>query len=479
VDILAISAGTQSTQLYDEPFRPQFHYSAPHAWLNDPNGLVYFEGEYHLFYQYHPNDVIWGPMHWGHAVSVDLIHWETLPIALFPDEHGTIFSGCVVVDAENTSGLVPGGGLVAIFSYHKQTQGVAYSTDRGRTWTKYQDNPILPALRQDFRDPKVFWHETKWVMVLAAGRSIMFLTSPDLLHWETASEFDGHYRGGVWEVPDLFPMRINGVTKWVLIISVNPTAPAGGSGTRYCIGNFDGYAFTDEYPDQILWFDWGADNYAGSTYSNVGDERRLFIGWMNNWAYAEIIPTSVWRGAMTLPRELSLVNTAEGIRLSQHPILALRDLRIPLGVWENIPVEGEMTLDALTGQTLDIESEFALKDALSFGFDFFTSGVNSVRVSYDVNEHQLVFSRPDAGLRNFNTTFSAPLEPVNNRIRLRIVVDRSSVEVFANDGILAMTSQIFPDTQTTQVQLFARNGIAQMNSLRAYQLQSIWKRDQH
>jgi fructan beta-fructosidase len=237
VNILATSASAQSIQLYDEPFRPQFHYSAPHSWLNDPNGLVYWDGEYHLFYQYHPHDVIWGPMHWGHAVSTDLIHWETLPIALFPDEHGTIFSGCVVVDADNTSGLVPGGGLVAIFSYHTQTQGVAYSTDRGRTWTKYQDNPILSALRPDFRDPKVFWHETNWVMVLAAGHSIMFLTSPDLLHWEIVSEFDGHYREGVWEVPDLFPMTLNEVTKWVLIVSVNPTAPAGGGGTCYYIGD--------------------------------------------------------------------------------------------------------------------------------------------------------------------------------------------------------------------------------------------------
>jgi fructan beta-fructosidase len=320
--------------------------------------LVYFEGEYHLFYQYHPNDVVWGPMHWGHAVSKDLIHWETLPIALFPDEHGTIFSGCVVVDADNTSGLVSGGGLVAVYSYHTQAQGVACSQDCGRTWIKYENNPVLPALQRDFRDPKVFWYEDRWVMVIAAGRTLMFLRSPDLLHWETMSEFDGSYRGGIWEVPDLFPMEIEGVTKWVLIVSVNPTAPAGGGGTRYFVGSFDGRAFIDDYPDQTLWFDWGADNYAGSTYSNIADERRLFIAWMNNWVYAEIIPTSVWRGAMTIPRELSLIRTTEGIRLAQRPVSALDKLRKPLGVWENLVVGGEKTLDALNGRALDIECEF-------------------------------------------------------------------------------------------------------------------------
>jgi fructan beta-fructosidase len=316
-------------------------------------------------------------------------------------------------------------------------------------------------------------------MVIAAGSSILILTSPDLLHWEIASEFDGNYRGGVWEVPDLFPLEIDGVTKWVLIVSVNPTAPAGGGGTRYYIGSFDGRTFTDDYPDKTLWFDWGADNYAGSTFSNVTDKRRIFIAWMNNWAYAEIIPTSVWRGAMTVPRELSLTKTADGIRLIHRPIETLRKLRVLLGMWANHLVSGEMLLNTASGQTLDIDAEFELEDAQCFGIELFVSGANCVRITYDVQRHQLVFSRPDAGIHNFNPTFSAPLEPIDNRIRLRILVDRSSVEIFANDGILAMTSQIFPEVNAGQVRLFTQDGTTRVLSLSIYHLQSIWRRDEH
>lgn len=461
--------------LYDEPYRPQFHYSAPKGWLNDPNGLVYYEGEYHLFYQYHPHSTVWGPMHWGHAVSPDLIHWKTLPIALYPDEIGAMFSGCVVVDADNTSGLLPRGGLVALFSYNTQAQGAAYSTDRGRTWTKYAGNPIIPALRKDFRDPKVLWHEGQWVMVISAGNGIMFLNSPDLLHWEITGEFNGGYQEGVWEVPDLFSMTIDGVTKWVLIISVNPTAPAGGSGTRYCIGSFDGKTFSDDYPDQLLWFDWGADDYAGTTFYNAPDGRCHFIAWMNNWAYAEQIPTSVWRGAMTIPRELRLVNTENGLRLAQSPIDDLNKLRALLVKRENLTVSGTLVLDSLNDQALDLEVEFELRDAQVFGVEFFSTTAEVVRVSYDVNAQQLVFHRPNGSIHNFNPDFSAPLAAVDRQIRLRILIDRSSVELFAHDGLLTMTSQVFPEIGNASVRLFALNGAVHVQSLCAYQLQSIWR----
>lgn len=472
---MTASSNTHSSQLYDEPFRPQFHYSAPHGWLNDPNGLVYFDGEYHLFYQYHPDDVVWGPMHWGHAISRDLVHWKTLPIAMFPDEHGTMFSGCVVVDADNTSGLVPGGGLVAVYSYDRQTQGVACSQDCGRTWHKYSGNPVLPALKPDFRDPKVFWHEDCWVMVIAAGKTLMLLRSGDLLHWEPLSEFDGSAYDGTWEVPDLFPMEIEGITKWVLVVSVNPTAPAGGGGIRYFIGNFDGESFTNDYPDQTLWFDWGADNYAGSTFSSISDKRRLFIAWMNNWAYADIIPTSVWRGTMTIPRELSLVRTAQGIRLAQRPVSTLDNLRQSIGDWEKLIVDGRVTLDNLNGRTLDIECEFESMNAERFGLDLFVSETSRIRIAYDVETLQLVFSRPNAGIHDFNPLFSAPLTLVDNRLRFRVLVDRSSVEIFANGGLLTMTSQVFPELGAGQVQLFAENGIVRVSSLRAYKLESIWR----
>lgn len=466
---------TLSAQRYHEPFRPQFHYSAPQSWLNDPNGLIYYEGEYHLFYQHHPAGVVWGPMHWGHAVSTDLIHWETLPIALYPDEHGTIFSGTVVDDADNTSGLVPGGGLVAIYSYNTQTQGAAYSTNRGRTWTKYDGNPILPALRHDFRDPKIFWRDGQWIMVIAAGQSIMFLASPDLLHWGVVSEFHGGCSGGVWEVPDLFPLTVDGVTRWVLIASVNPGAPAGGGGTRYFIGGFDGRTFTDDYPDQTLWFDWGADNYAGTTFNNAPDGRRLFLGWMSNWAYAELTPTSVWRGAMTIPRELSLLKTPDGFRVVQRPVDSLADLRSPLSAWENLLLDGDLLLDALRGQTLDIELEVELGGSQSVGVAIGSEPESTVKVAYDAQMRRLVFNRPDSGIDRFTPEFYAPLEPVNGRIKLRLLIDHSSVEVFANDGIVTMTGQIFPDaTAVPHLRLFSRDGSAQVIALRAYQVRSIW-----
>ena len=465
---------TLPAQRYNEPFRPQFHYSAPQSWLNDPNGLVYYEGEYHLFYQYHPDGVIWGPMHWGHAVSIDLIHWETLPIALYPDEHGTIFSGTVVVDADNTSGLVPGGGLVAIYSYNTQTQGAAFSTDRGRTWTKYDGNPILPALRHDFRDPKVFWHDGQWTMIIAAGQSIMLLTSPDLLHWEAVSEVQGGFPGAVWEVPDLFPLTVDGVMKWVLIVSINPGAPAGGGGTRYFIGSFDGHTFTDDYPDQTLWFDWGADNYAGTTFNDVPDGRRFFIGWMSNWAYAERTPTSVWRGAMTIPRELSLVTTAYGIRLVQRPVDSLRELLSPLGAWENMPLDGVFSLGVLSGQTLDLELEVELGSVQQVGVVIGNEADSAVQVAYDVRTRRLVLSRPQGGIDRFTPEFYAPLEPVDGRIKLRLLVDHSSVEAFANDGIVTMTAQVFPADSVAQGRLFARGGSARVAVLRVYQVESIW-----
>lgn len=463
-----------SASLHDEPYRPQFHYSAPYGWLNDPNGLVYYDGEYHLFFQYHPHSTVWGPMHWGHAVSTDLIQWETLPIALYPDHLGTIFSGTVVVDPANSSGLVPGGGLVALYTYSTQTQGVAYSTDRGRTWTKYTDNPIIPALRPDFRDPKVFWHDRRWVMVLSAGQSIMFLTSPDLLQWEVVSEFGSGYEGGVWEVPDLFPMTVDGITKWLLVFSVNPTAPAGGGGTRYAVGNFDGRTFVEDTPGKILWLDWGPDNYAGTTYNNIAEGRRLFVAWMSNWAYANKVPTSVWRGAMTIPRALSLAKTSAGYRLAQRPVDALHNLRMPLGTWENITVDGPLALDAICGQTLDIELDVALADATAFGMSLSTGAEDAVRISYDVPRREMIIHRSDAGIPYFNPSFVAPLEPDDGQIRLRILVDSSSIEVFANDGLLSLTSQVFPGGDILHARVFAEHGMACVRSLRAYHLRSIW-----
>ncbi|MEL6134314.1 MAG: glycoside hydrolase family 32 protein, partial [Bacteroidota bacterium] len=329
---------------YREPHRPQYHFSPDSMWMNDPNGMVYFEGEYHLFYQHYPDSTVWGPMHWGHAVSEDLVHWEHLPIALYPDSIGLIFSGSAVIDWENTAGFqkVETPAMVAIYTYHNmegeqsgqndfQTQGIAYSLDKGRTWTKYAGNPVItnPGIR-DFRDPKVFWHGgiQRWVMIFASGDRVRLYHSPDLKEWVEVSAFgaDQGSHGGVWECPDLFPLYVDGDSsrlKWVMLVSLGNGGPNGGSATQYFIGDFDGTNFTNDNPaDQVLWLDYGKDNYAGVTYSDIlrEDGRRIFIGWMSNWQYATKVPTYPWRSAMTLARTLDLKETNAGIRLVSLPV---------------------------------------------------------------------------------------------------------------------------------------------------------------
>ena len=467
----------QSNDLYHEPYRPQYHYSPPCRWMNDPNGMVYYQGEYHLFYQYNPKDVVWGTMHWGHAVSSDLVHWTTLPIAIAPDALGDIWSGSVVVDKNNTSGLVPGGGLVALFSYGNQTQGAAYSSDRGRTWQMYSGNPILPALETDFRDPKVFWHEARqqWVMVIAAKKIIKIFTSSDLLQWDFASDFaDINFYGGTWEVPDLFPLMLNGQEKWVLIVSINPGGPAGGSGTRYYIGSFDGQTFTDENPHQVTWLDYGQDNYAGTSWASASDNRRLFIGWMNNWIYASKIPTSVWRGANTLARELSLRDTPEGVRLVQSAVPEMKQLRKPLGSWTDLAIDGKLVLDGITGQQLEIIAEFKLGTAERFGFDVLMNDSQSTRILYHVPTAQLITTRPGTGLDGVNPIAVAPMTAEDERVRMHIFVDVSSVEVFGNDGLISITSQVFPDSDSHSVGLFADKGSVTVSKLEIFALDSIW-----
>ncbi len=475
--LLTTISTAQDYKMYDEPYRPQFHFSPPTQWMNDPNGLVYYDGEYHLFYQYNPDAMVPGSMHWGHAVSTDLVHWENLPIALYPDENGSIWSGSVVVDSENSSGLVPGGGFVAVFSYDNQTQGLAYSTDRGRTWQKYDANPILPALETDFRDPKVFWHEAtrQWVMIISAKTAVKIFTSSNLIQWDFASDFtDPNFQGGVWEVPDLFPMDLDGEEKWVMIVSTTSGGPVDGNGTRYYIGDFDGQVFTDDYPDTLTWLDYGPDNYAGTTWNNVPNHKRLFIGWMNNWLYAQGIPTSVWRGADTIVREFKLIHTQDGVRLIQSPLEALTQLRQPIGTWDDVPVDGTFALDQLDGQQFELIAEFELGTAARFGIELYNKGKIPTRVMYSVATSQLVINRPGSGIGGNGTFALGPLEPENSRIKLHIFVDRSSVEVFGNDGLVVMSSQIFPEAGSEGVALFTEDGSATLLHLEAYAMHSIW-----
>lgn len=468
----------QDNTLYSEPYRPQYHYSPPCGWMNDPNGMVYYEGEYHLFYQFNPKDIFPGPMHWGHAVSPDLMHWENLPIALYPDEIGPIWSGTVVVDDRNTSGLVPGGGLVAIYSYQNQSQGVAASMDRGRTWVKYDGNPVIDALEKDFRDPKVFWHEAtnQWVMIIAVGQKAQFFTSPNLLDWELISSFAEGHLAGVWEVPDIFPMEINGQTKWVLLMSVSTLAPASGGGVQYFIGDFDGRTFTnDNPPTTVLWLDYGPDNYAGTTWNNLAD-RRVYIGWMSNWQYAGSTPTAQWRGAMTLPRVLQLVETADGIRLAQSVVEEAAALRQPLGQWDAQALEGEWVVPDVQGRRLEIIAEFEVGTAERLGMDVQSNGTDRTRIVYNPARSQLLIGRSDtvdgSTIPSFNPAFGAPLSAT--RLKLHIFVDESSVEVLAQDGLISLSAQTFVNPASDGLRLFAENGSAQLTHLEVYALDEIW-----
>lgn len=462
--------------IYQEPYRPQLHFSLPQGWINDPNGLIFYEGEYHLFFQHNPFGTEWGNMSWGHAVSRDLLRWENLPVALSPNEHGDIWSGSAVSDKDNTSGLVPGGGLVAVFTYHPQTQGIAYSLDKGRTWTHYHNNPVLAALKKDFRDPNVFWHDetARWIMAIAAYDEIQFFSSPNLIDWTFLSSFTGGHLKGVWETPNLFPLEYGGETYWVLLVSVGSNAPAKGSGTQYFIGQFDGSSFHTLYPEDILWLDYGPDNYAGQTWKSP-EGQQILIGWMSNWRYANGTPTSPWRGAMTIPRKLSLIQTDAGLRLSQKPIETLGQLRkTTYTLSEN--VEGEMRLPA-SGRSYEIVADFELGSAERFGFNLQQNNDEATTISYDVTKETLKVSRKTIGVEHFNRSFSAPLTLDDNHLRLHIIVDASSVEVFSGSGETLMTLQSFPSEDATGLTVFADGGSVEL-ALELYELESIWSKQE-
>ncbi|HEY4206326.1 MAG TPA: glycoside hydrolase family 32 protein [Puia sp.] len=474
--LMTFSPFAQSTvSSYNEAFRPQLHFSPKEKWTNDPNGLVYYRGTYHLFFQFYPGDIIWGPMHWGHAVSRDLIHWRQLPIALYPDSLGYIFSGSVVVDSGNTSGFGRRGRppLVAIFTHHDpagekkgaldyQNQSLAYSLDNGNTWIKYKNNPVLrnPGIA-DFRDPNVLWYKParKWVMSLATKDKISFYTSPDLKNWTKGSDF-GETLGahdGVWECPNLFPMQLEGFQYWVLLVSTNPGGPNGGSGTQYFIGQFDGKKF---YPkgSTTKWIDYGPDDYAGITWNNTG-KRKIFLGWMSNWLYANQVPTSTWRNAMTLPRELKLVQVKEEVYLSSMPVKELNRL-----VVEAPQIIRDMTVDTMT----DISDRLRLSGAQykldlhadtlqDFFMTFSNAQGQQMVVGYEKAAGKWYIDRSLSGQIDFNKEFPkkffAPRLALGGELDLTIVMDASSMELFADKGLTVMTSIFFPDSPLTQLHL--------------------------
>lgn len=480
-------------------FRPGFHFAPAANWANDPNGLVYYEGMYHLFYQYHPYSTIWGPMHWGHAVSKDLIQWQHMPVALFPDEHGAIFSGCCVVDWNNSSGLFEDShGLIAIFTHadthpdtdqSRQRQSLAYSSDQGHTWHKYAGNPVITEKELiDFRDPKVFWHSQSahWIMVIVAGDHARFYKSRNLLDWSFTGTF-GEGQGshdGVWECPDLFELPVDdaGYSKWVLIISIgdHPECPEG-SRTQYFVGDFDGHTFTNDHPqDHIMWLDYGRDNYAGVTWSDIPEQdgRRVIIGWMSNWKYANNTPTDLWRGAMTLPRALYLTSNNGHTTLIQMPVQEVQQLREQSRYWENVCITPATPFVQPTHSDLieiDVEIDVRLQDEVHIILK--SSQQSEVIVGYDPVQQWLFIDRSRSGITDFHPLFAVKhgvnLAIENGQLHLHLWVDRNSIEVYANQGIVALTDQIFPDAPLDSIEISTKSGQTTIHSLQLHTLKSI------
>ncbi|WP_273833548.1 glycoside hydrolase family 32 protein [Guptibacillus sedimenti] len=478
---------------YNQSLRPQFHYTPEQNWMNDPNGMVYVEGKYHLFYQHNPTGNEFGNMGWGHAVSEDLYHWEEKPMALEADNQGMIFSGSAIYDKTNTSGLFAEGkaGLVAFYTIagEEQTQGLAYSEDGGETWKKYRGNPILlnPGIK-DFRDPKVVWHEEseKWIMLLAAGNKVIFYGSDNLIDWEKLSEFgvDQGAQGGVWETPELFQLPVDGDSsneKWVLQVDMNPGSIAGGSGGQYFIGDFDGKTFTREgAKDDINWVDYGTDFYAAQAFSNH-EGNPIWLAWMSNWMYASDLPTDPWKGAMSLPREVSLKEVDGETRLIQEPAGEIESNRSKKLVdLSDKEVEGRMPLDDFKADTYEVVAEFDLETSGEFGFRVRKGDEEETIVGYDSKNNLAFIDRQNSGDTSFHEQFPgvyrAPLEPTEDgKVKLHLFVDRSSVELFANDGKRVMTNRIFPSEHSDGFEIYAMNGKVTLESLKVYELESSWK----
>ncbi len=483
---------------YTEAHRPQFHFSPAANWMNDPNGMVYDDGEYHLFYQYYPDSTVWGPMHWGHAISRDLVHWEHLPIALYPDSLGYIFSGSAVIDWKNTSGLGENNQppMIAIFTHHDiageragtkdfQYQSIAYSNDRGRSWTKYAGNPVIPNPGiKDFRDPKVIWHEPtqRWIMVFAVYDKVQIYTSPNLLDWTYASEFGIPGDTRLWECPDLFPLQVTGTdeTKWVLLISIQKQAPNGGTATGYFIGDFDGRTFRADYREQY-WADYGTDNYAMVTWSDIPatDGRRLALGWMSNWQYAQEVPTEKWRSAMTLPRSLHLFPAEDGYRLRSLPVAELAALEQSKTTLSPQAYTSLTTIVKPTEQTLyRLQVTFAKPEIGTVGLRFSNPAGEYLDITYAADSMAYFIDRRAAGRADFNENFAAKhrgeIDYQSDAIVWDIYLDHASVELFADEGQCVMTDIFFPQSPFNQIEVIAEGTTAELLSGQIIPLNRIW-----
>lgn len=492
-----------------EPFRPVYHFTPSFGWMNDPNGMVYKDGVYHLFYQYNPYGSMWGNMHWGHTVSRDLVNWEQQPVALERDTMGHIFSGSSVVDKNNTAGFGEGA-IVAFYTSasdkNGQIQCLAYSTDNGRSFTKYQNNPILTPFDglRDFRDPKVFWYEPqkKWVMIVSADKEMRFYSSSDLKDWTYMSSFGKGYgiQPNQFECPDFFELPVDGnpdKKKWVMIVNVNPGCMFGGSATEYFVGDFDGTKFTCDTPKEVTkWMDWGKDHYATVTFSNTGD-RVIAMPWMSNWQYANIVPTKQFRSAQGLPRELSLYSEDGHIYMASTPVDELSTLRNGTSnKLEPFKVDGKHDagelIDGNKG-TYELNVSINPLNTKKAGFTLKNSKGENVKIYLDLADKKLVMDRVNSGLVDFGEK-SAPHAkenhdnrktnainyvndfalatwgklPTDKKFDFRIFVDKCSVEIFLNGGKVAMTNLVFPTEPYTQWEFFGEGGTFEVEAAEVY-----------
>lgn len=420
-----------------EKYRPVYHHTPAWGWMNDPNGMFYKDGVWHLYFQYNPYGSQWENMTWGHSTSTDLIHWTFKSAPIEADAWGTIFSGSAVVDHNNTAGFGKGA-VVAMYTSagENQTQSIAYSNDNGQTFTKYDGNPVLTSNTPDYRDPHVFWNEDikRWNMIMAEGQHMDIYSSADLKEWKLESQFGAEYgnHGGVWECPDLMKMKVRGTDqyKWMLLCNINPGGPFGGSATQYFVGQFDGHKFTCESaPEVTKWMDYGKDHYATVTFDNAPDGRRVAMAWMSNWQYANQVPTMQYRSANSVPRDLDLYEYQGQTYCGVTPSPELAAAR---------PKKATKTLTEACEMVVTLKGNATITLANDKG--------EQVVMTYDEKSRTFAMDRTKSGQKEFSDDFAAlTVAPVHGKMsQLRLFIDRSSIEAFDADGKMAMTNLVFP-----------------------------------
>lgn len=472
-----------------ETYRPVYHHTPVYGWMNDPNGMFYKDGVYHLYFQYNPYGSMWANMTWGHSTSTDLTHWTYEGTAIVPDAWGAIFSGSCVVDKDNTAGFGKGA-VVAFYTSAKstpwgdvQSQSMAYSLDNGKTFIKYEHNPILTSTERDFRDPKVFWYAPgkHWVMMLAVGQEMQIYSSGNLKEWKKESSFGAMQgaHGGVWECPDLVEVAVEGSKekKWVLICNLNPGGPFGGSAAQYFVGSFDGKKFVNESPTQTKWLDWGKDNYATVTWSNAPAGRCIALGWMSNWQYANSVPTTQYRSANTLARDLTLYRVGGELYLKSKPSPEIKKARAEEKKIPTFEVKGNYEVASLLADNkgaYEIEMAIENKGTSKIDFSLMNEKGEKVAMYYDVVRKQFVMDRSASGIVGFSRDFPAvTVAPVRNtdQIHLRLFIDRSSVEAFGEEGEYVMTNLVFPAEPYNRMVFSSDKGSYIVKSMNVYRLQ--------